>query len=670
MRRILLSLAASSLVVSGAVAQSQVGSNDYTVPATLVKQDPDVKKTSAVNNFKKSSANVLWSEDFANGIPSTWTNSGFDVDPATGNYSPNPLCLWEYRGPNTTPNNGTGSRGAYAAANDPIVSSTAANGFIIFDSDWLDNAGVAGAFGTGNSAAPHVGTLTTDVIDLTGYPYVELKMDAYLRHFSTRYLVALSSDGGVTFPDTVQFGAGIAVNSSSANPAAFSADISAVGDESNVVLQFIYDGSSQLPGAAATAYYYWMIDDISIEELPTNAFKFTDWQGAPERDVIAPANQPRYGNPQVDQAALMPINFDANAFNFGVATQYNVRLNVDIIDQSGSTVTTLQSTTVPVLNSGDTATFNDLTTTSGWTPSMVGEFDAVYYITSDSANAVTPYDTTTFSINDLTHSGHFNSLDNTIGIANQVLGLAQAFTFPSNIDTAGYVAIESISMYISTVSDTTGSIILELYDTTGFSYGSGGGPAGAPITVKSFPLSASVIGRTSAIDMTDNNGCPLYLPANAGYMVVLNLVSTAGDMRIGNDQTIRQGAGFIGMLYSDGNWYSGFTGSRSLSNLIINMRATTDYSCTISLEEALARQNAVSVYPNPSTTGNVNLEMVLGGTYNIEVTTLTGQRVHAETVTVNGGEVLERNFSGLGSGAYLINFTGEEVQITKKLVIE
>ena len=670
MKRILLSLAASSLIVSGAVAQGQVSSNDHTVPATLAKQDPDVKKTSAVNNFKKSSATVLWSEDFANGIPATWSQAGFDVDPATGNYNPNPLCLWEYRGPNTTPNNGTGSRGAYAAANDPIVSATASNGFIIFDSDWLDNNGVAGAFGTGNSAAPHVGTLTTDTIDLTGYPYVELKMESYLRHFSTRYLVALSSDGGVTYPDTVQFGQGIAVNSSSDNPAQYSADISVVGDEANVVLQFIYDGSSQLPGAAATAYYYWMIDDISIEELPTNAFKFTAWQGAPERDVIYPANQPRYGNPQVDQAAQMPITFDANAFNFGVADQYNVRLNVDILDGNGSQVAALQSNTIPLLASGDTGTFNDLTTNTAWTPAVVDNYDAVYYITSDSANAVTPYDTTSFSINDLTHAGHFNSLDNTIGIANQVLGLAQAFTFPSNIDTAGYVAIENISMYISTVSDTTGSIILELYDTTGFSYGSGGGPAGAPITVKSFPLSASVIGQTSAIDMTDNNGCPLYLPANAGYLVVLNLVSTAGDLRIGNDQTVAQPGGLIGMLYSDGNWYSGFSNSRSLSNLIINMRATTDYSCGIGLEEALARQNAVSLFPNPASQGNVNMEMAIGGTYDIEVTTLTGQRVYAETVTVNGGEVLQRNFSDLNTGSYLVNFRSNEVQITRKLVIE
>lgn len=664
MKRILLSLAASSLIVSGAVAQGQVSSNDHTIPAVLTKHDP-VKKTRAAQKFKKSSVTTIWTEDFANGIPATWNNSGFDVDPATGNFNPNPLCLWEYRGPNTTPSNGTGSRGAYASANDPITSPTASNGFIIFDSDWLDNNGVAGAFGTGNSAAPHYGTLTTDTIDLSGYPAVQLQISSYARTFFGDFYVAISGDGGLTFPDTVEFHAALAVNASTDNGAIFSANISnTAGNSANTVLQFIFDG---IPGNAnGSGYYFWMIDDIEISEIPANAFQFTPWQGAPERDVIYPANHPRYGSPQVDQAAQLPVSFDCNIINFGFADQYNVRLNVDILDASnGSTVTTLQSPTIPLLASGDTGTFNDLTTSTSWTPSGIGEYDAVYYITSDSANADTPYDTTTFRVNDLTHAGDFATLDNTIGIATGVLGLAQAFTFPSDVDTNGYVAIDQISMYISTVSDTTGSIIVEVYDTTGFSYGAGGGPAGAPFSVKSFPLNSSNIGQVSAIDMT-TNGQPLILPANSGYLVVVNLVSTAGDIRIGNDQTVAQPAGLIGMLFNDGNWYSGFSNSRTLSNLIIRMRTVRG----IGLEEAAMKQNSISMFPNPSTTGMVNFELGLGGNYNIEVTTLTGQRVYAETVSVNGGEVLERNFSDLQKGAYLVNFTSEEIQMTKKLVIE
>src|SRR5690606_7418462 len=71
-----------------------------------------------------SGSDTLYSFDFSNGLPAGWSNSGNSAG-----------ALWEYRGPNTTPNNTTGSRGAYTT-NQTIQSETAANGFMIFDSDW------------------------------------------------------------------------------------------------------------------------------------------------------------------------------------------------------------------------------------------------------------------------------------------------------------------------------------------------------------------------------------------------------------------------------------------------------------------------------------------------------------------------------------------------------
>ena len=59
-----------------------------------------------------------------------------------------PIYGWEYRGPNTQPDVTTGTRGAYGG-NALIISPTVTNGFIIFDSDYLDNAGTQGAFGLG-----------------------------------------------------------------------------------------------------------------------------------------------------------------------------------------------------------------------------------------------------------------------------------------------------------------------------------------------------------------------------------------------------------------------------------------------------------------------------------------------------------------------------------------
>jgi hypothetical protein len=667
MKRILLSFAASTLIIGGAVAQNQgswVKSDISPNKLAPASEEIPVAKTPKI---KKSSAITIWSEDFANGIPSTWTVQGFDVNPTTGNFTPNPLCNWEYRGPGTTPDNTVGSRGAFAAGTPTIASPTASNGFIIFDSDFRDNGGTPG--GTGTSAAPHYGTLTSDTIDLTGYPFVELKMYSHLRQYSSRFLVALSSDGGLTYSDTVEFGTNVAVNDLSGNPDLYTANISAVGGSSQVVLQFIFDGTPEVNTAAgpAWAYYYWMLDDIEIVDLPANAVRFTDWQDAPYRDVIYPANGPKYGNPQLEQAALLPVVFDANIYNYGSAPQYNLRLNVDILDNTGSVTTSLQSPTLAVLNPLDTGTFNDFTTTGGWTPSAVGDYQAVLYFTSDSANMETEYDTVDISVNDVVHAGHFNSLDRVFGLSQGPIALAQLFTFPASVDTNGYVAIEEISMYVSAASDTNGSLLVEVYDSAGFTYGTGGGPAGQPVTVKQLQLNAGNIGQTTGIDMT-TNGNPLFLPSNSGYWVVVNLISPTGDqVAIGCDKTLEQPGGTIAHLSANGGWFYGYSNGLFYDNLIINMRAQRNIGIN---EEAVMKQNSISMFPNPTSNGMVNFELGIGGSYEIEVTNITGQRVYAETISVNGGEVLERNFSDLQKGTYLVNFTSEEIQMSKKLIIE
>jgi hypothetical protein len=64
-------------------------------PTNFTVESKATKKVSTMPNIK--SAAPFWTEDFSNGIPSTWTNS---------------TAPWEYRGSGTSPGVNTGSQGA------------------------------------------------------------------------------------------------------------------------------------------------------------------------------------------------------------------------------------------------------------------------------------------------------------------------------------------------------------------------------------------------------------------------------------------------------------------------------------------------------------------------------------------------------------------------------
>ncbi len=88
---------------------------------------------------------------------------------------------------------------------------------------------------------------------------------------------------------------------------------------------------------------------------------------------------------------------------------------------------------------------------------------------------------------------------------------------------------------------------------------------------------------------------------------------------------------------------------------------------TIGLDEANV-SNDVELYPNP-TSGIVNIAITQGGTYTIELVNMLGQTVHAEEVSVSGNESINRNFSNLTKGIYLVNVKGDNYSSTTKLTI-
>ena len=137
---------------------------------------------------------VLWTEDFAEGIPATWTNTNYDSGLNLTD------AMWEYRGVSSTPDNTLGSIGNCinpgTIGGDPILSPSADNGFLIFDSNywvWIDGITFTVPL---ISAAPHNASLTTASFDFSETPYLAVEFSQYLKNFDSISKIQVSVGGG------------------------------------------------------------------------------------------------------------------------------------------------------------------------------------------------------------------------------------------------------------------------------------------------------------------------------------------------------------------------------------------------------------------------------------------------------------------------------------------
>lgn len=643
------------------------------VDPVLEPQDAPAKHAIKSAQADNGASTTVWSEDFANGLPTGWSQIG---TPAT--------AQWEYRGPNTVPSNTTGSRGAFSGinntppTNDPLASTTTSNGFMIFDSDYLDNSGSSATMGMGVAPAPHTGRLFTDTIDLSMHPQIELAFETYARRFFSDWFVAFSTDGGVTYNDTVEFfsDAAVPVNGSTLNGAEAVANVSSIiGGQANVVMQFIYDGT---PGNAnGNGYYYWMIDDIELRTPPANQMFFTTWNGAPEHDMIYNSNgaaYPKYGIMNVNQ--IVPVEFDANFLNYGTQAQTNATLDVEVWDVTSGTpslVTTLSAPGCATLASGDTCDFNDLTTPTWTPPAQEASYLLVYKAVSDSIPSATTTETDTFSffVNDDLYSTDRNNIDNYVGTnsaTSDIIAMGVMYSLenedPLNPG-SGLIYIDGVDIELSAATDSTADIEIAFFDTTGFAYNAGF-PAGAQAVFrKSFTLNGSLIGGNASFDLS-TNGMPLALPANT-YLMIVNFFPNATDgvIRIANDASFDQPGFSTVMQLGDGNWFGGFTSSAHEGTFIRLNVAQYDSTSSIS-ESELA---GFSVYPVPSN-GTGYVEFDNGGDYTITILDMIGKPIFTRNESVNSNERIDFDIANYPAGVYLVNIKGEGTDKTVKITVQ
>lgn len=300
------------------VAASSYGQYKTTELSRLTMEEVQNVPTTknGVKSLKAGQA-AFWSEDFANGFAGNnesngaWTQTTDDV------------ALWEYRGPATTPDNTVASRGSCGAGSVAIASTTASNGFVIFDSNFWDDPGTVcgGNQGSGDDASPHLVTLTSPSIDMSAQDAVQLFFETNSRNFNSELNIKVSVNGGAfTLATEIYDQLAIPGNGSTDNGQLVSVNLTDLcANQADVRVQFEFSGE----------YYYVMIDDIYFDTPPTYDLEITEiyLDDVVNNDIftheLLPMSQAHLMNPVVEFT------------NKGLATQ-DVEVYVTVTDPSAN----------------------------------------------------------------------------------------------------------------------------------------------------------------------------------------------------------------------------------------------------------------------------------------------------------------------------------------------
>jgi len=651
----------ASFILVSAISFAQVSDASFPEPTDISTK---ILKSKKIYSSSAAKSAPFWSEDFSGGIPATWINGSTPTLPVIS-------APWVYRGPNTTPNNTVGGQGAYSGINNspptnkPIESLTAANGFMLFDSDYYDNGGTAGDFGlgaypcnspTGGAPTGHVGTLTTDSIDCSIYPDISIIFHSFYRRYTGIAKLAFSLDGGLTFTDTIDVHPGMEVNESTENDYQVMLRMPLnIAGNTNVKMQFIYDGT--ILYSTFNGYYFWMIDDIELIETPAHLLSSGSetfggwWIGYQSTDDIG-SDFTFYPKNQAD---AQPYRFEGVLSNQGVNTQENSILHVNVMDDLGASQD-FTSNPIPV-SSGVNDT---VATATNFTPAQTGEYNFSYWATSDSF----PTTDTTLMRTIVTDTVYAVDLDwnsdgtNTGG--GYYLGRPCGGNVFGNVfDIYAVDTVTSISFHVHESSAVGNDVKVQLYDIDDPS-------AIDPISLKEsddYTLQASDLDKWVTLKLLD----PYPVTAGIAYLAAVKgsislqdttMISGSGNENSSSWYQNNCVATTATSTHVPGDWYS--IGADGFS-IRMNFGVPPTPSGINNI-----KQSQFNLYPNP-TNGIFVIELDKNLKYEVTVIDILGKTVYTSSINDMNTTI---DLSGLEKGVYTVELKDENSKYTEKLIVE
>ncbi|MCF8276366.1 MAG: T9SS type A sorting domain-containing protein [Flavobacteriales bacterium] len=579
---------------------------DNTVALGLPTETPSVAATGDTIN------GLYW--DFSDQNAWTFGNAG------------TPSANWEF----TT----TGPYGDFSESYGALESTTAANGWAMFDSD---------ALGTGSSVQDAWVQLANSV-DLTGYSSVAVSFQQYYGKFNGFSYLEVSTDGSTW--TTFEVNGNQGNNSSTDNPDLVVVNISGAvaANPSTVWIRFRYEGSWD---------YFWQVDDVAIVEGATNDLAVTKvWHG----DINAAFE---YQQIPLDQAQEVVIGVAST--NQGGTVQNNLVYDYDISLGGSSVASGSFGATNTILNS----TSSDTTWYStGYTPSALGTYTVTVTVSADETDELPSNDqgTSTFKVTNFIYAH-----DDEDNIEFQIYGGLDASDSPNEYKAAMYYEIFSDVTLTSVqtafgANTTTSSCYVEVFDAVNDQSFSN------PLVTEVYDLQNGDISSGANINLVNillNDGDGIDLLAGGVYLISIGNTGAGEDLWIlasdGDDDRAQLRYGPFG-AGSAIDWYTGYTTSPMI-------RANTDPSVGITENEDVS---GLSVYPNP-TSDLLNVAFVSKDNQNITVNVfnVTGALVQTEQRTVKVGQrnLITFDTEKLSSGMYMVQLVGANSTVTEQVVV-
>ena len=610
-----------SLTSIGLISQSiQLKNNDIRYNVKKAKQHFEN------SDMLNSKATPFWSDDLSDA--SLWTMT---------DYAHSGTQNWVI----TT----SAPTGAYSNSMGAIASTTAINGFGLYDSD---------ALSVSYTNVQDATLAFNNSIDCSMYQNVNIQFESNYRKFNDSIFVEVSNDN--LNWDRYEVHADYATNTSSANPEYVSLNISpTAGGQATVWFRFRFEGVWD---------YAWMVDDVAFAETPDNlvtidAETFGGWWIGYQ--TVGGLGVDYTLNP-MEQVVANPYRFEAAVANQGVNSQNNVTMHVDVSNDAGTSVYSGASNPITLYSMMQ----DTLSTTTQFTPSTMGYHQINFWASSDSFPTTDTIGRGTI-VTDTVYGVDFDwNSDGQNAEGGYYLGRECGGQVLGNVfDIYSETKATSISFHINDQSVPGAELKVMLYEVD---------PMVTPFAPIYLAESDDYMLTSSDLDswVTIKLDPPVTLYSGTSYVAAVqgyvNQIDTSLISSTSNYNTLSfiQDNGCDIGSGGFGYWYSA---SKAMM-IRLNVNSTVS---SIDLDK-MTEVGLVNIYPNPSngifTMELAKLNRTFGTEYSVSVLNVLGQKVYSKTLDVIGHSVETIDLSHMEKGIYLLEVTHNRSTYSQKLIIE